>query len=135
MADIVFKDESYQIIGAAFAVYNEMGAGFLEAVYQECLAREFIVQHIPFIEKPRLRLAYKGQALEQEYEPDFLCYNEIMVEIKAAKQLADEHRAQTINYLRATHKPLGLLINFGSFPKLEYERFVNQADSRHPRDS
>lgn len=133
--DLLFKDESYKIIGACFEVYKEKGNGFLEAVYQECLVLEFIDQGIPFIEKPCLRLEYKGKYLKQTYEPDFLCFDEIIVEIKAVKQLADEHRAQAINYLKATGKQLGLLISFGHYPKLEHERFVNQALSRISRVS
>ena len=83
--DIVFKEESYRIIGACFEVYKEKGNGFLEAVYQECLAIEFAEQGIPFVEKPRLRLEYKGRVLEQTYEPDFLCFEHSIVEIKAVK--------------------------------------------------
>jgi len=123
---IVFKDESYRIVGACFEVYKDKGNGFLEAVYQECLAIEFADQGLPFVERPRLRLDYKGRTLRQEYEPDFLCFGKIVVELKAAKALADEHRAQTINYLKATGMQLGLLVNFGHYPKVEYERFVNQ---------
>ncbi len=127
---IVFKEESYKIMGACFEVYKEKGNGFLEAVYQECLAIELSAQHVPFVEKPRLRLEYKGRLLMQEYEPDFLCFDEIILEIKAVKQLSDEHRAQVINYLRSTGKQLGLLVNFGHYPKIEHERFVNQPFSR-----
>ena len=127
---LVFKHESYRIVGACFEVYKEKGNGFLEAVYQECLAIEFAKQGIPFVEKPRLRLEYKGQLLTQTYEPDFLCFGEIIVEIKAVKEIADEHRAQVINYLKSTAKELGLLINFGHFPKIEHERFINQNLSR-----
>lgn len=132
---VLFKNESYKIIGACFEVYKEKGNGFLEAVYQKCLALEFMDQGIPAIEKPRLRLDYKGRHLKQTYEPDFLCFDEIIVEIKAVKQLADEHRAQVINYLKATGKQLGLLVNFGHYPKIEHERFVNQAVSRISRIS
>ena len=107
----------------------------LESVYQECLALEFEKQGIPYEEKPRLRLEYKGQPLKQEYQPDFLCFGEIIVEIKAAKALADEHRAQVINYLKSTGKQLGLLVNFGHHPKIEHERFVNQTLSRISRFS
>jgi len=123
--ELVFKQESYRIVGACFEVYKEEGSGFLEAVYQECLAIEFTRQGIPFVEKPRLRLVYKEQQLRQEYEPDFLCFDKIIVEIKAAKELADEHRAQVINYLKATGKELALLVNFGHYPKIEIERFVH----------
>lgn len=133
--NIVLKEESYRIIGACFEVYREKGSGFLESVYQECLAIEFEKQGIPYEEKPRLRLEYKGQPLKQEYQPDFLCFGEIIVEIKAAKALADEHRAQVINYLKSTGKQLGLLVNFGHHPKIEHERFVNQPLSRLSRFS
>lgn len=122
--EIIFKEESFKIIGACFEVYNQMGHGFLEAVYQECLALEFMHQGVPFIQQPHLNLAYKGQSLKQAYQPDFLCFDEIIVEIKAAKILIDEHRAQTINYLKATGKKLALLVNFGHYPKLDYERFL-----------
>ena len=132
---IVFKDESYQVIGACFEVYKEKGNGFLEAVYQECLAMELTDQHIPFEMKPRLRLKYKARPLKQEYEPDFLCFGEIILEIKAVKQLTDEHRAQVINYPKATGKQLGLLVNFGHYPKIEHEKFVNQPFSRVSRIS
>ena len=123
--NILFKDESYQIIGACFEVYNEKGNGFLEAVYQECLGLELDAREVPFREKPRLRLEYKGRPLRQEYEPDFLCFGEILLEIKAVKTLLPEHRAQAVNYLKSTGKPLALLVNFGSFPKLQHERFLH----------
>ena len=131
--EVLFKAESYRIIGACFEVYKEKGNGFLEAVYQECLALEFTDQGIPFIAKPCLGLDYKERHLKQTYEPDFLCLDEIIIEIKAVKNLADEHRAQIINYLKATGKLLGLLVNFGHYPKIEHERFVNQS-SRGPRE-
>ncbi len=129
---ILFKEESYDIVGACFEVYKEKGAGFLEAVYQECLAIEFEEREIPFIQQPNLKLDYKGRELKQSYQPDFVCYNKIIVEIKAVKHIGDDYRAQTINYLKATKKELGLLINFGHHPKLEYERFLNQTLSSFP---
>ena len=132
---ILFKEQIYRIIGACFEVCKEEGSGFLEAVYQECLARELAEQEIPFEEKPRLRLEYKGRPLKQEHEPGFLCFGEIIIEIKAVKQLTDEHRAQVINYLKATGKQLGLLVNVGHYPKIEHERFVNQPLSRVSRIS
>lgn len=135
MEGVVLPKESYRIVGACFEVYKHMGSGFLEAVYQECLRMEFRTREIPFAEKPRLRLAFKEQELVQTYEPDFVCFGEIIVELKAASRLADEHRAQAINYLRSTGKPLALLVNFGSHPRLEHERFVNQPGSRHSRVS
>ncbi len=121
---ILYKEESYDIIGACFEVYNHTGNGFLEAVYQECLAIEFVYRGNPFQEKPSLELDYKGRRLRQRYEPDFLCYSKIIVEIKAVKTLTNEHHAQIINYLKATGATLGLLINFGHHPKLEYGRFL-----------
>ena len=127
---LLFKTESYRIMGACFEVYKEKGCGFLEAVYQECLALEFKSKGIPFAEKPWLGLTYKKQALRQNYEPDFLCFDEIIVEIKSARQLVGEHRAQSLNYLKATGKALALLVNFGHHPLLEYERFVQQDVSR-----
>ena len=131
--EILFKNESYRIMGACFEVYKTMGCGFLEAVYQECLAIEFREQGIPFVEHPRLELDFKGKPLKQTYEPDFLCFGEIIVELKATKNLIDDFRAQTINYLKATKKQLALLVNFGHYPQLEYERFVNDPLSRFSR--
>ncbi|HPN35526.1 MAG TPA: GxxExxY protein [bacterium] len=124
--NLLYKDESYKIIGACFEVYKEKGNGFIEEVYQECLCIEFELQSVPFIAKPKLELAYKHRILNQKYVPDFFCYNEIIVEIKAVKQLTDEHRAQLINYLKATGKELGLLVNFGHHPMLDHERFINR---------
>ena len=112
--EILFKKESYRIIGACFEVYNDKGNGFLEAVYQECLKMEFGKQKITFIEKPKLESEYKGQKLSQSYEPDFFCFNKIIFELKAVKSLSNEHRAQVFNYLKATELKIGLLINFGS---------------------
>ena len=123
--ELLFKDESYRIMGACFEVYKELGPGFLEAVYQECLAIEFTEQQVPFEEHVKLNLQYKGHALKQRYEPDFICFGEIVIEIKAMKCLADEHRAQLLNYLKATGKKLGILINFGHHPQLEYQRLIN----------
>ncbi len=130
MTSIVYKEDSYKISGACFEVYKEKGNGYLEAVYQECLALELESTMIPFIEKPWLNLTYKGVPLKQGYEPDFICYGKIIVEIKSVKKLADEHRAQIINYLKSTGMQLGLLVNFGHYPKMEIERFVNQPGFR-----
>ena len=124
MPAIVFKEESYGIIGACFEVYNELGSGFLEGVYQESLALEFRSREIPFAAKRELELCYKGQILESTYQPDFICYDAIIVELKSASGLVDRHRAQVHNYLKATGHRLGLLVNFGGEPKLEYERIV-----------
>ena len=133
--EITFKNESYKIVGACFEVYNHMGHGLLEAVYQECLAMEFADQGVPFVEQPQLKLKYKAKPLKQGYQPDFLCFGEIIVEIKSAKNLTDEHRAQTINYLKATGKKLALRVNFGHYPKLESERFLAPPHSCNSCDS
>lgn len=121
---IVFKDESYAIIGACFEVYKEKGCGFLEPVYQECLEIEFGLQNVPFQSQVALEVRYKGQALKHRYVPDFICFDKIILEIKAVSHVNDEHRAQVHNYIKATGYKLGLLVNFGHYPKLEYERIV-----------
>ena len=125
MPEILFKDESYKIVGACMTVYNEMGFGFLEAVYQECLEIEFGDQQISFEGQKQLKLTFKGRNLQSTYNPDFVCFGKIIVEIKGVKLLTNAHRAQTINYLKATGLQLGLLVNFGNPSKLEYERIVN----------
>jgi GxxExxY protein len=122
--EIVHKAESYAIMGACFEVYREMGCGFTEPIYQECLEIELGLQAIPFQAQHELRLVYKTRQLKKKFEPDFLCYDLIVVEIKAVSAFTDEHRAQIHNYLKATGLKLGLLVNFGHFPKLEYERIV-----------
>lgn len=121
---IIYREESYAIMGACFEVYKEKGSGFLEQVYQECLEFELETQSIPFASKRELSLNYKGRPLKSKYVPDLLCYDKIIVELKAGKELAEDHRAQLHNYLKATGHRLGLLINFGHYPKLEYERIV-----------
>jgi len=123
--EIIFKDESYKIIGACFEVYREKGCGFLEPVYQECMELELRLQGIAFIPQKPLSLEYKGTPLACKYEPDFMCYEKIILELKAVKELLDEHRAQLQNYLKATGFRLGLLVNFGHYPKIEIERIVN----------
>ena len=124
MVDILYKDESYRIMGACFEVYKVKGSGFLEPVYQECLEIELELLGIPFKAQSELQLHYKGRVLKSKYIPDFICYEKIIIELKAVKALADEHRAQVHNYLKATGIRLGLLSNFGHYPKLEYERIV-----------
>jgi GxxExxY protein len=120
----LFEEETYAIRGAVFEVYREMGCGFLEAVYQECLEKEFVLRNIPFVSQKDLTLSYKGQALKQTYKPDFICYGKIIVEIKALSATTGEHKAQVLNYLKATREKLGLLVNFGCYPKATIERFV-----------
>jgi len=101
-----------------------MGCGFLENVYQECLEIEFNFQKIPFESQKELQLKYRNQILKQKYKPDFLCYDKIIVEIKAVSKISNEHISQILNYLHATGLKLGLIVNFGHHPKLEYKRFV-----------
>ncbi len=122
--EIIYKEESYKIMGACFEVYNEKGFGFHEAVYQECMELELGFQSIPFQPQQELGLDYKGHPLKQKYIPDILCFGTIVVEFKAVSALTDEHRGQVLNYLRATGMKLGLLINFGNPKKLEWERIV-----------
>ena len=122
--ELILGDECYQVMGACFEVYKEKGCGFLEAVYQECLELEFGFQGIAFTAQERLALSYKGWPLKQNYVPDFICLGKIIVEIKAVSELNDEHRAQVYNYLKATGHRLGLLVNFGHYPKVEWERIV-----------
>jgi GxxExxY protein len=124
MTTLKFEQESYRIRGAVFEVYRELGCGFLEAVYQECLVRELARQSIPFVAQGELTLYYKGEKLEQTYKPDFVCFGCIVVELKAVKQLDNEHRAQVHNYLKASGFELGFLVNFGHYPKAEIERIV-----------
>ena len=125
MAEILYKEESYRIIGACFEVYKQKGAAFTEPIYQECLQLELGLQNIPFVAQPILELEYKGKTLVQTFRPDFVCFGKIIVEIKAVEKLADVHRAQTLNYLSAIRFDLALLINFGHYPKIEYERIAN----------
>ena len=121
---ILFKDESYKILGAAFKVYNTLGSGFLEAVYQEALEIEFQRQGIPFEREKELKIQYDGVELKQTYKADFVCYGKIIVELKAVSVLDDAHRSQVYNYLHATGSQLGLLLNFGCSDELEKERIV-----------
>jgi len=119
---VLYPEEAYNLIGACFEVYNQMGCGFLEAVYQECLEIELEERMIPFEAQKELKLRYKGQELKQKYIPDFVCYGKIIMEIKSVNGLADEHRSQMFNYLHSTGLKLGLLVNFGHHSRLEYER-------------
>jgi GxxExxY protein len=125
MQELIYKEESYQIIGAGFEVYTDKGAGFYEPVYHECLGIEFELRGIPAISKPRQELEYKGRKLQQVFEPDYVCHRKIVVELKAVAELLNEHRAQVLNYLKATGFQLGFLVNFGHSPKLQYERIAN----------
>jgi len=122
--DLIYPEEAYAVFGACFEVYNQMGNRFVEPVYQECLEIEFETQRIPFSPQHELQLRYRGRPLKRKYIPDVVCYEKIVVEIKAASALTDEHRAQVHNYLAATGYQLGLLINFGHAKGVQYERIV-----------
>ena len=131
---MILGGETYRIIGACFEVYKEKGCGFLEPVYQECLEMELTLQEILFVPKPALRLEYKGQPLQHVYQPDLICFSTVLVEFKAVSQIVDEHRAQVLNYLNARGLEVGLLVNFGHYPLLEYERIVNTKRQPHIRN-
>ena len=122
--DIELSEETFRIQGAVFEVYRQMGTGFLEAVYQECLALEFRARGIPFTAQPLLSLSYKGEPLKHTYSPDFICFDSVVVELKALRALAAEHEAQVLNYLKASRLKVGLLVNFGCAPKARVRRLI-----------
>jgi GxxExxY protein len=121
---MMMEQEGYDLMGAAFEVYNVEGFGFLEDVYQECLEIELGMRKIPFESQTELKLFYKDRPLKKKYIPDFVVYEEIIVEIKAVKKLLAEHEAQLMNYLYATKKRVGYLINFGHSGELEWKRII-----------
>ena len=121
---LLYRTECYAIQGAVFEVYREMGCGFLEAVYQECMERELRNRGIPFTAQQELHLSYKGKLLTQTYKPDLVCHEKIIVELKALKEIANEHRAQVFNYMKVSGLRLGLLVNFGHYPKATVERII-----------
>lgn len=125
MADsnFLFKSECYKIIGSCMDVHSNLGCGFLESVYQEALELEFIRNSIPYEVESQIDIHYKGVVLDKKYSSDFICYDEIILELKAVKSIEDIHVAQLMNYLKATRKKVGYLINFGS-RSLEYKRFI-----------
>jgi GxxExxY protein len=125
---LIYEPESYTIRGACMEVYKVMGNGFLEAVYQECLEMELAKCGIPFEAQKRVTLVYNGRTLKQTYVPDFICYDKIVLEIKAVSRTTPEHRAQVTNWLKATGFQLGLLANFGHYPLLEWARLPNIKD-------
>lgn len=125
--DYLYKDETYKIIGAMMEVHRTLGCGFLEAVYQEALAIEFQKQNIAFVKEERLYIYYKGIQLEKYYQADFVCFDKIIIELKALSALTTVHDSVMINYLKATHCKVGLLANFGE-PSLKYKRIVNSLE-------
>ncbi|GAB4504270.1 MAG: GxxExxY protein [Anaerolineales bacterium] len=132
MVELIAKDEVYAIIGAAMEVYNRLGSGFLEPVYQEALGIEFAYRVIPFCAQHEIEIIYRGRPLKKTYIADFLCFDKIIVEIKALNNLTSREEAQILNYLKATGCQVGVLINFGAHPSLEWKRIVLTKNS-HPR--
>ena len=121
---LILEKETFELRGACFEVYKEKGCGFVEAVYQECLELELELRGVAFVPQPRLQLEYKGQKLRAEFQPDLICFQQLVVELKAVKDLTDEHRAQVHNYLKATDHRVALLVNFGHYPGIEIERII-----------
>ena len=121
MSELLFRQESYDIIGAAIEVHKQLGCGFVEPVYQEAFAEELKLRKIPFEQEKVFTVTYKGKVLPKEFRADFVCYNQIIVELKAVSEFAEEHYVQVYNYLKASGMQLGLLINFGK-TSLEYKR-------------
>ncbi|MFA9189681.1 GxxExxY protein [Flavobacterium magnesitis] len=125
---ILYKEESFKIIGACMKVHRSLGAGFLEAVYEEALMKEFLIQNIPFKRQLKLELYYDNQKLNKYYRADFVCYDSIILEIKAVTHIPDIFYAQLKNYLKCTQMDLGMLINFGT-TSLTYKRIINLKNS------
>jgi len=124
MAEILYKNESYRIVGASMEVHKKLGVGFLEPVYQEALEREFVVREIPFIKQKKLELFYNEQKLKKYYVADFICFDQIIVELKALPFISKNDERQLLNYLKATKFSLGILVNFGE-ASLKYKRLIN----------
>ena len=124
MAEIIYKEESYSIIGACMKVHQKLGPGFLEAVYQEALVKEFTKLALPFQKEKKLALYYDGEKMNKYYRADFLCYNKVVLEVKALGFIAGNLNKQLFNYLKATTMKLGILVNFGK-SSLEYKRILN----------
>ncbi len=120
----MFEDERYRLMGAAFEVYNHLGYGMAEEVYQQCLAIELKLRHIPFASKETLNLVYKGQLIEKTYVPDLLVFGAVIVELKAVTELSTDHEAQIFNYMRIAQQHVGYLLNFGRKGGLEWKRFI-----------
>lgn len=121
--ELIYKEEAYKIVGACMEVHGELGPGFLEGVYQEALEAEFKTQGISAKREEQLEIIYKGKPLMKHYYADFVCYDKVIVELKAVRELLPEHDAQVFNYLKATGLKLGLIINFGS-QSLEHKRIA-----------
>ncbi len=120
----MFKQEGYDLMGAAFEVYNVLGYGMAEEIYQQSLEIELNLRKIPFLSKAIVDVYFKEQKLSTKYQPDLLVFSEIVVELKAVKALASEHESQLFNYMRISKKRVGYLINFGSASQLEWKRYA-----------
>lgn len=120
----MYEDEGYRFMGAAFEVYNQLGYGMAEEVYQQCLEIELALRGIAFVSKHELKLVYKGQEIQKRYVPDLFVQNALVVELKSLKELIAEHEAQLFNYMRIARQPVGYLLNFGSRDKLEWKRLI-----------
>ena len=120
----MYKKEGYDLVGAALEVHNVLGGGLLEEIYQQALEHELFLREIPFESKKKLVVFYKEEQLEKYYIPDLFVFGGIIAELKAVKELCDEHRAQLLNYMRLTKLRVGYLLNFGTIDKLEWERFI-----------
>ncbi|PTX97722.1 GxxExxY protein [Opitutus sp. ER46] len=121
---LLYREEAYQIIGACFAVYREKGHGFAEAVYQDSLEIELEHSAVPYEAQRNFQITHRGQPLRHSFTPNLVCFGKILVELKAVRTLADEHRAQVLNYLKVAKLQLALLVNFGAYPQLQWERLV-----------
>lgn len=124
-SELILKEECYEIMGSCMRLHSDKGNGFHEPIYQECLEIDFEIEGTAFEPQAALKMEYRGRELKQRFVPDFLLFGRIVLEIKAVKKIADEHRTQVLNYLAATGYTLGLLVNFGSYGRLEWERIAN----------
>lgn len=120
----LYKDRMYQIIGAAMTLYNELGSGYSEPIYQECLSVICTEKHIPWEREKMLKMYFHGVELEKTYKADFVCFDDIIVELKAVSELLSEHRAQLFNYMRITNTQFGILMNFGEPQRLHAEKYM-----------
>lgn len=123
-SELIYGEEVYRIVGAAMDVYNELGNGFLESVYQEAIEIECSNKNIPFVSQQKVQISYKKAILKKEFIADLICFEKIVVELKALERLSGKEESQIINFLKATGYKVGLLINFGSHRKLEWKRYV-----------
>jgi GxxExxY protein len=130
--DQPLAQQGYDLMAAAFEVYNDLGGGLSEEIYQESFERELAARRIAFDSQPELKVFYKSVPLNKRLRPDLIVVGEIIVELKSAKTLTEEHEAQLLNYLRVTRKPVGYLINFAAFPKLQWKRFANTRSPLFP---